>query len=59
MAKECGTRDIAKIASRVLHPYVVLAPAAVLIAYQATSSPEDRAKWAVASLVPAYLLPIL
>ena len=57
--EESKTRDIAKVVSNLLHPYVVLAPVVALVAYQGSSSPEIWLKWTVAALLPAYLFPLL
>jgi len=58
-SKESRITDMAKIVSKVLHPYVVLAPVVALVAYQISSVPEAWAKWMVTALLPAYLLPLL
>ena len=57
--KESRIRDMAGIVSKVLHPYVVLAPVVALSACQVSSSPGDWVKWTVAGLLPAYLFPLL
>jgi len=53
------TRNIAKIISNILHPYVVFPLMVVLVAYQVSSVPEAWGKWMVTALLPAYLLPLL
>ena len=53
------TRNIAKIISNILHPYVVFPLMVVLVAYQVSSVPEVWGKWMVTALLPAYLLPLL
>ena len=56
---ESRITDVAKIISKVLHPYVVLAPAVALVAYQVSPSPEAWGKWTVTALLPAYAFPLL
>ena len=53
------TRNIAKIISNILHPYVVFPLVVALVAYQISSAPEVWGKWTVTALLPAYLLPLL
>ena len=53
------TRNIAKITSNMLHPYVVFPLVVALVTYQISSVPEVWVKWMFATLLPAYLLPLL
>jgi len=52
-------RDMAKIISNVLHPYVVLSLVVAIIAYQQSPSLWVWAKWTMVALFSAYLLPII
>ena len=58
-SKASRITDMAKIVSKVLHPYVVLAPVVALVAYQVSSVPEAWVKWTVTALLPAYAFPLL
>lgn len=51
-----GTRKIARVISKLLHPYVCLPIVVALIAYWANGV---SVKWAIAALLPAYLIPVL
>lgn len=52
-------RDIAKIISNVLHPYVVLSLVVAVIAYQQSPSLGIWAKWTMVALLSAYLIPLV
>lgn len=53
------TRNIAKITSDILHPYVVFPLVVALVVYQVSSVPEVWIKWMFATLLPAYAFPLL
>jgi len=53
------TRDIAKIISNVLHPYVVLSLVVAIIAYQQNPSLWVWAKCTAVALCSAYLIPLI
>ena len=53
------TRNIAKIISDILHPYVVFPLVVALVVYQVSSGPEAWGKWMFATLLPAYAFPLL
>ena len=52
-------RDIAKIISNILHPYVVLSLVVAVVAYQQSPSLGIWAKWTVVALLSAYLFPLI
>lgn len=52
-------RDIAKIISNILHPYVVLSLVVAIIAYQQSPSLGIWAKWTIVALLSAYLFPLI
>ena len=52
------TRRIAKVISRLLHPYVCIPLVVALIAYGASPNLGFSVKW-TAALLPAYLFPLL
>ena len=52
-------RDVAKIISNVLHPYVVLSLVVAIIAYQQNPSLGIWAKWTTVALLSAYLIPLI
>ena len=52
-------RDIAKIISNILHPYVVLSLVVAIIAYQQSPSLWVWAKWTMVALFSAYLIPLI
>ena len=54
-----GTRRIARVISKLLHPYVCLPIVVALIAYGASPNPGLWIKWTMAALLPAYLFPLL
>jgi len=53
------SRDIARIISNVLHPYVVFSLVVTLVAYQESAILVDWIKWAMVTLLSAYLLPLI
>jgi membrane-associated phospholipid phosphatase len=53
------TRNMAKITSNMLHPYVVFPLVVALVVYQVSSVPEVWIKWMFATLLPAYAFPLL
>ena len=53
------SRDIARIISNILHPYVVLSLAVAIIAYQQSPSLGIWAKWTMVALLSAYLFPLI
>jgi membrane-associated phospholipid phosphatase len=55
--KVSKTRRIAKVISRLLHPYVVLTLVVAMIAYKVSPSGAVCAKWTMVALLPAYLFP--
>ena len=52
-------RNIAKIISNVLHPYVVLSLAVAAVAYQGSPSYWVWLKWTVVTLASAYAFPLI
>jgi len=56
--KESRTTDIARIVSKVLHPYVVFSLVVALIAYEVSPELAVWAKWTAVALVSAYLFPV-
>ena len=56
--KENATRRIAKVASTLLHPYMVLALVVAMIAYEACPSLGVWIKWTMVALLSAYLFPL-
>ena len=54
-----GTRRIARVISKLLHPYVCLPIVVALIAYGASPNPGLWIKWTMAALLLAYLPPLL
>ena len=54
-----GTRKIARVISKLLHPYACLPIVVALIAYGATLNLGVTIKWTVVGLLPAYLFPFL
>ena len=54
-----STRRIAKVISKLLHPYVCLPVVVALIAYQASPNPATWTTWTMAALLLAYLPPLL
>jgi len=54
-----GTKRIARVVSKLLHPYVCLPVVVALIAYGASSSLGVAIKWTVVGLLSAYLFPFL
>ena len=52
------TRKIAKVISKLLHPFIALALAVIIVAAEVSPSFSIWAKWTVAALVPAYLFPL-
>ncbi len=53
------SRDIAKIISNILHPYVIFSLVLAVIAYQESSNPGVWIKWAMVALLSAYLFPLV
>jgi len=53
------TRDIAKVISNVLHPYVVLSLVVAIVAYQQSPGLGIWAKWTMVALLSAYLVPLI
>ena len=56
--KESRTTDIARIVSRVLHPYVVFSLVVALIAHEVSPELAVWAKWTAVTLFSAYLFPV-
>ena len=54
-----GTRRIARVISKLLHPYVCIPLVMALIAYGASPNLGVSVKWTAAALLPAYLFPLL
>lgn len=52
-------RDIAKIISNMLHPYLVLSLVVAVIAYQQSPGLGIWAKWTMVALLSAYLFPLI
>ena len=52
-------RDIARIISNILHPYVVLSLVVAIIAYQRSPGLGIWAKWTMVALLSAYLFPLI
>ena len=53
------TKDIAKIISNILHPYVVFSLVMAIIAYQESSNPGVWIKWTMVALLSAYAFPLI
>lgn len=56
--KEIWTTDIARIVSKVLHPYVVFSLVVALVAYEGSPELAVWAKWTTVALLSAYLIPV-
>ena len=56
--KESKTTDMAKIVSKLLHPYVVFSLVVVLVAYAVGPELATWAKWTTVALLSAYLFPV-
>jgi len=52
-------RDIAKVISNILHPYVVLSLAVAIVAYQQSPSLGIWAKWRMVALLAACFFPLI
>lgn len=55
--KENATRKVARVISKLLHPYIVLGVAGAVVAGKVSPSFDIWIKWTMAALLPAYLLP--
>jgi len=55
---ESRTTDIARIVSKVLHPYVVFSLVVALVAYEVSPELAAWAKWTTLALLSAYLFPV-
>ena len=56
--EQVRVRQLAKLASTVLHPYVVFSLAVALVSYEGGPSISAWAKWTAVALLSAYLLPV-
>jgi len=56
--KESWTTDIARIVSKVLHPYVVFSLVVALVTYEGSPGLAVWAKWTAIALLSAYLFPV-
>jgi len=59
IVNESRTTDIARIVSKVLHPYVVFSLVVALVAYRDSPDPAVWSKWTGIVLLSSYLLPLL
>jgi len=53
------TKDVARITSSILHPYLFLSVVVGMIAYQNSPVLALWAKWTIVTLLTAYLLPVI
>jgi len=56
--EQARVRQLANIASTVLHPYLVFSLAVALVSYQSDPSISVWAKWTAVALLSAYMLPV-